>query len=170
MGFLSASGCVDVWFVINRLLDIVFLIDMALQFCVVYQQASDRAADKDAMWVTERRKIVRHYLLGWFPLDVLSIAPSVFDIIPIVEAAQQAAACGTSNVSEKLSGFRVIRAMRLIKLVRLVRASRLLSRWQARIGLSHSAITSLRIFTLVLVSAHWVRAPTARQASRPHAG
>ena len=39
------------------------------------------------------------------------------------------------GISEKLSGFRAIRALRLIKLVRLIRASRLLTRWQARIAL-----------------------------------
>jgi hypothetical protein len=43
----------------NRMLDAIFIVDMMLQFCVVYQQASERG-DGDAKWVTERRKIVKN--------------------------------------------------------------------------------------------------------------
>ena len=35
VGFLSASTTVDSWFIINRVVDVVFIIDMAFQFCVV---------------------------------------------------------------------------------------------------------------------------------------
>ena len=40
VGFLSASTTVDVWFVINRLLDVIFILDMMLQFCVVCESAT----------------------------------------------------------------------------------------------------------------------------------
>ena len=60
VGFLSASTTVDVWFVINRLLDVIFILDMALQFCVVYEQARDRSETEDARFVSERRLIVKH--------------------------------------------------------------------------------------------------------------
>ena len=101
VGFLTASTSIDAWFVINRLLDVVFILDMALQFCVVFQKASERGND-DASWVTERRKIVRHYFFGWFPLDLFSILPSVFDIIPVVSDA-------SDDSIDKLSGFRAVR-------------------------------------------------------------
>ena len=148
VGFLPASTTVDLWFVINRILDIIFIIDMSIQFCVVYQVSTDQ--DRDEAFVTERRKIVRHYLFGWFPLDLFSILPSIFDIIPLVDNDADAAAS-----AEKLSGFRAIRALRLIKLVRLIRASRLLTRWQARIGLSHASITVLRIIVFMTLACHW---------------
>lgn len=63
------------------------------RFCVVYQKvglADDYRGD-DRVWITERRKIARRYLLGWFPLDLLSIIPSVFDIVPFVIVAQSGA-------------------------------------------------------------------------------
>ena len=171
VGFLQPSTSIDGWFITNRLLDVIFLIDMALQFCVVYQQASERGSD-DVKFVTERRKIVRHYVFGWFPLDVASILPSAFDIIPLLQSSSttvDASPSGSSDLeaellAEKLSGFRAIRALRLVKLVRLIRASRLISRWQARIGFSHSAITSGRIVLMMSLSAHWYACIFALQA------
>ena len=98
--------------------------------------------------------VVRHYFFGWFPLDLFSILPSIFDIIPLVQASNAAdEASGMS--AEKLSGFRAVRALRLVKLVRLIRASRLLARWQARVGLSHSVLTLLRIIVTLVLATHW---------------
>ena len=49
VGFIAPSSTVDAWFVLNRLLDLVFVIDMALQFCVIYQQneRSEETGDDD---------------------------------------------------------------------------------------------------------------------------
>jgi len=160
VGFLPAATAVDAWFITNRLLDGIFVIDMALQFCVVYQKYTDSNSDHDAAWVTERRTIIRHYFFGWFWFDLLSIAPSIFDIVPVVLAAQGQ----DVGEIEKLSGFRAIRALRLIKLVRLIRASRLLIRWQSRVGLSHGTITMCKIVGTILVSAHWYACIIALQA------
>ena len=162
VGFLSASTTVDAWFVINRILDVIFILDMCLQFCVVYQKAQERAEGDDAAFVTERRKIVRHYLFGWFPLDLFSILPSIFDIVPLVEAGNDN--LDAAATAEKLTGFRAVRALRLIKLIRLLRASRLLARWQARIGLSHSTLTVLRIIVFMLIACHWYACIFALQA------
>ena len=160
MGFLSASVTVDVWFVLNRILDLIFILDMLLQFCVVYQSVQE-TVNGDSAWVTERRKIFRHYALGWFPLDILSILPSAFDYVPFFLSAGE----GDGAQTEKLSGFRAIRALRLIKLVRLLRASRLLSRWKARVGLSYSSSTILSIISIMCLAAHWYACILALQAT-----
>ena len=171
VGFLSASVRVDTWFVINRVLDAIFILDMALQFCVVVQVVGsngpdDSTSSRDAAWVTERRKIARHYMLGWFPLDVLSILPSAFDFLPLFLAASDSESSGTdATATEKLSGFRAIRALRLVKLVRLIRASRLLKRWEARIGLSYSSTTLLKIISTMTLAAHWMACILALQAT-----
>jgi hypothetical protein len=41
-------------------------------------------------WVSEPFAIVRHYLLGWFIIDFMSIAVAVFDIILIAVSSQSA--------------------------------------------------------------------------------
>lgn len=66
--------------------------------------------------------------------------------------------------SRVLQGFRAVRALRLVKLVRLIRASRLVARWQARIGLSHSVVTLLRIIVLMFLACHWYACVLALQA------
>ena len=104
-------------------------------------------------------------VFGWFPLDLFSILPSIFDIVPLIEASSPDNAEGSSaELAEKLSGFRAVRALRLVKLIRLIRASRMLARWQARIGLSHSAITSAKIIVMMSLSAHWYSCIFALQA------
>ena len=136
------------------------------QFCVVYQKVSapsENTAGGDSAWVTERRKIARHYLFGWFPLDVLSILPSSFDILPLLLKDDE-----SSTAAEKLTGFRAIKALKLIKLVRLMRASRLLVRWKARVGLSHSTLTIISIIALLSFAAH-LYAPDHARVSPHHA-
>ena len=71
--FHAAGG--DLNAAINRVLDAIFIVDMALQFFVVYQ-STHGSASGDSAWVTERKRIARHYLLGWFPLDLVSVLPS----------------------------------------------------------------------------------------------
>ena len=161
VGFLQASTTIDAWFVINRLIDLVFIVDMALQFFVVYE-TTHSGGSGDSAWVTERKRIARHYLFGWFPLDVISILPSAFDYIPVLVAAEGGDAVDggslgavDASTAEKLSGFRAIRALRLVKLVRLVRASRLVSRWKARIGVSYSTLTLFKIVGVMTLAAHW---------------
>ena len=106
------------------------------------------------------RTVVRHYFFGWFPLDLFSILPSIFDIIPLVQASNAADESVDAVTAEKLSGFRAVRALRLVKLVRLIRASRLLARWQARVGLSHSSLTLLRIIVTLVLATHWCKRAT----------
>ena len=80
--------------------------------------------------------IARRYIRGWLTLDVFSIFPSAFDIIPVVEAAMAAGAAdaaaaaaeGEVATGSPVKALRVVRALRLIKLVRLLRASRVLGR------------------------------------------
>ena len=162
VGFLQASTTIDAWFIINRVLDLIFVADMGLQFFVVYQ--STHIHSGDSAWVTERKRIARHYLFGWFPLDILSILPSVFDYIPLLSSSDGGTGDAVS-VTEKLTGFRAIRALRLVKLVRLVRASRLLTRWKARVGISYGMMTLVKIVAQMIIAAHWYACVLALQAT-----
>ena len=49
-------------FVVNRLVDTVFVIDVGLAFFLPYR------TKRTGMWVYEKRRIVRNYLRGWFTL------------------------------------------------------------------------------------------------------
>ena len=80
---------------------------------------SKRGGNK-LVWITSRRAIARHYMLGWFTFDVISIVPSAFDLLPIIASAA-AEQDGKGAQLARLKTLRVIRVLRLIKLIRLVR-------------------------------------------------
>jgi hypothetical protein len=163
---LGPAAWEDPWFRINRVLDVVFSIDLMLQFFIAYQAGNDFAGHT---WVTSHHKIVRHYVTSWFWLDALTVVlPCTFDIIlaseevsSTVNGTQVAKSGGLAN---NLGLLRVLRALRLIKLVRLVRASRLFQRWKSMITLEYSTQTILTCVLSTLISAHW-SAPTARRTS-----
>ena len=64
---------------------------------------------------------IHAYIIGWFTIDVLSIVPSAFDIIPVANGEDRSE---VSSGDSLLRVMRIVRAFRLVKLVRLVRASR----------------------------------------------
>ena len=69
------------WFLINRLVDLIFLIDMILQFFIMYP-LEQKTATSQIVYVTDRRKIANYYLLGWFPLDVRDTAVACIYVNP----------------------------------------------------------------------------------------
>jgi hypothetical protein len=99
---------VSALFIINRLIDTIFVTDLLLQFCLSFPIPTTEGT----VWVTEPCAIWKHYLHSWFTLDFLSCAVSAIDFM---------GSCGENN---SLRVLRVLRALRLIKLMRLVRASR----------------------------------------------
>ena len=67
----------DIWFLLNRALDVVFLLDMLLQFFLAYQ-GRDKIGGE--VWIERHTDVVRNYLTSWFPLDASTIViPAVFD-------------------------------------------------------------------------------------------
>ena len=156
----------DPWFLINRLLDVIFSFDMGLQFFVAYQQVDGKGNVK---WVEIHNDIIRHYLRTWFPLDAFTIvAPLGFDLYSafgIPESANSPSLGGDAGAAGDMSALRVLRVLRLIKLVRLVRASRLYERWKTRITLSTGMQTMLTCTLMVLIAAHWYACIMALQAS-----
>lgn len=62
-------------FLVNRGVDLIFVVDIVFSFMLVYQEAGGAEGTR---WVEDQAKIVRHYLRGWFALDVISVLPFDF--------------------------------------------------------------------------------------------
>ena len=64
VAFLPAprACCLDSLFFINRVVDLIFVLDMCLQFCLAYPNYIS-VLDGTA-WITDYRKIARNYLRG----------------------------------------------------------------------------------------------------------
>jgi len=149
----------DGWFLTNRLLDVVFFVDMVLQFFVAYQEIDGRG---NVRWIDAHDRIVHHYVTSWFPLDAFTIfVPLGFDLYSASPEMAEQSSEGTAD----MSFLRVLRVLRLIKLMRLVRASRLYERWKSFVTLSTGAMTMIQCLVMVLVTAHWYACAIALQAT-----
>ena len=129
-------------FILGRVIDAVFAIDMALQFFTMVPKVGEPGKLE-----TRHSVIVGEYLRGWFVLDLFSLGASIFDFIPLYPEAFGDAGgsvgggdggedgAGTSQTKKSpLAFLRVVRALRLVKLIRLLRASRRLKEWSVKIA------------------------------------
>lgn len=127
-------------FWINRVVDIIFVLDMLLQFCLGYAVA----AGGGKYWEFGARAIAWNYISSpWFYLDSFSIAVSAFDIF------------GGDGEASSLSALRAVRTLRLIKLVRLTRGSRVFKRWEMRISINYTYLSLGTTCATILLSCHW---------------
>ena len=140
-------------FLLNRMVDIIFILDMVLQFFLAYPTDVAGKTTKGKQWVLDQRRIARHYLLSrWFLLDFFSIATSVFDIV------------GDDSV-EGVSSLRAARTLRLIKLIRMARTSRVFKRWEMRISVNYAYLSLTRIIVSIILACHWFACIWGLQAS-----
>ena len=109
---LGLETKVDGLFVINQLVNCIFIFDIGIQFFMP-------VLDKNGQYIREHKKIAAKYMKGWFPLDVFSVLP--FDILVVADAL-------SGPDPSLLRGVRLLRVLRLVKLARILRASRIITR------------------------------------------
>ena len=123
VAFLQDNGT-DALFWVNIVLDCAFFFDMIIQFHMAFQDSSNA-------WVVRLSDIRRHYVLGWFAIDFVSICP-FWVIGRFVEGDTAEVGETTSLNGTEASGsptavlrmVRVVRLLRLLKLFRVLKASR----------------------------------------------
>ena len=150
----------DPWFLNNRFLDILFFLDLCLQFFVAFQTGNSFGGYH---WVTDHKRIVRNYLAGWFIIDSTTIfVPGGFDLYL---ASSQFDGGMDAKGGSRVSVLRALRVVRIFKLVRLVRASRVFQRWKSKINISYGTQTLLQCSFILFFSAHWYACIIALDAS-----
>jgi potassium voltage-gated channel Eag-related subfamily H protein 7 len=137
VGFLKTSF--NVLFVLNRLIDLAFFLDMVRIFFTSYYD------DDEQQWILSPRLIRRKYFRGWFAIDLVSILP--FDSVGLIL---------DSPAMNDMKVLRVIRLLRLLKLLRIMKAMRILARWEDHISISYAWISLTKFFVMVFVISHWV--------------
>ena len=148
VAFVDGSGEIDGLFIINRVVDVVFLLDLGLQFFLMYAYQGNNPTDS-VRWIHDPAKIRRQYLCGWFGLDAFSIGVSGFDFLALKSVS------GEDGGGANLKVFRMIRMARLIKLVRLVRSSRILKRFETRMAINYGTLSLIKVGVGLLISSHW---------------
>jgi hypothetical protein len=148
VGFLPppASGS-EPLFIINRIVDAVFILDMISQFFTMYEKdTTNVTTDRRATFEMRLKPIAINYLTGWFTIDIVSVLTCLFDIIPLTTGASSPRAAGT---------LRTIRVLRLVKLVRLMKASKVMAGLASRISLSNFSRTIMRLLCKLFIATHY---------------
>ena len=181
VSFLAPAAEVDFLFVLNRMMDCMFIVDMFMQFLLMFPTSS--ATLEGSKWEDDPKKIVTAYLTSWFTIDAFSIAISGLDCAPdclsprpmishahesrcvpslsrvsLVRAPSGYGVYGAEDGGTTLSKFkilRVVRVLRLVKLARLLRASRILKRWETRVAINYGALQIMKIGFALVAIAHW---------------
>ncbi len=163
VGFIEDAHCIEGLFLINRVVDFCFVMDMLLIFHLQYLD------EASGLWITNRRQIACRYLLGWFWVDVVSVVPVY--LIPIVNsnatcypfADRPDVGSGVNDdgggLSRAAQGVRTIRLLRLLKLARMFKAARVFNRLITDAVVTYFEITyavleMLKLLFLILFIAH----------------
>jgi len=153
----AAPKTTDVLFIINRMVDLIFIFDIFLQFFIMYRTTTSTFTDTvlttDAVWEYRLSRISLRYLKTWFFIDIASVGSSTFDILPAVASAPEGCAEAGASPFKLL---RLLRTLRLVKLIRLVKASRILKRLERRNTMPYSVISFVTVIFEVILSTHWI--------------
>ena len=133
--FLDEGAQVTALWMVNRIIDFCFCIDLILSFFLAFQ----RPASWGGYFVVNQRSIAWHYLSGWFIIDFVSVLPIWLVTLDYGNpwAYSLASSLIDANASSSVSAGedvsiatlpRIVRLMRLVKLARVLKASRVLQR------------------------------------------
>ena len=126
----------------NRVVDLIFVTEMVQTFFLPFKDSND-----GNRWVRRHRDIVRHYLRGWFVVDLVSLLP-----YGLLGRALE------SSQVEQLQGIRVIRLLRLLKLTRMARLSRIAAvfeKWEMEVAVPYAKLALIKYASTVLLAMHW---------------
>ncbi|OQR95095.1 voltage-gated ion channel superfamily [Achlya hypogyna] len=129
----------DYMFAINRAVDMCFLFDMVMRFFLMYRD------EWSNVWIAQPALIVRHYLKGWFVVDLVSVVP--FDLINFF--------VGSATV-QKLRLMRVLRLLRLMKIIRVIQGTDMFTRWEAKMSMNYATLALAKFGFIVLMISHWI--------------
>lgn len=146
----------DPLFLINRVVDFIFFVDMVLNF-VRMVEVGDTYHD-EIHWLRDFRSIAITYAKGWFIVDLVSVSASALDFLSLFDSESD-----NSNVG-RLKVLRTVRVFRLIKLARLLRASVTVKRLLTRISVNYAMLSVAKTWVTQLVLAHWISCVWALQA------
>jgi hypothetical protein len=132
----------DMLFVCNRVVDIIFTVDLIVNFRMMFYNEQEMKLVKD------RKLIAKHYIHSWFVIDFLSVIPGYADWFTV--GREQSADSAAMKVGE------ILRLFRLIKMGRMLKASRIIDRWLTMVNITSTGITVLRNTMLAIVSTHWM--------------
>lgn len=115
-----ASG----WWNFDLITDLMFMLDLIMTFNVAIVENNTNKL------ILSRKRIAKHYLTGWFWLDLAASIP--FDLLLTLAAtgtlkasSNESAGAGVGSATSLLKGFKLPRLLRLLKVMRIMRLVKL---------------------------------------------
>ena len=135
----------DALFVCNQIINLVFWIDLFMQFCIPIKNK------KDGRTIRSHQRIAWVYATSWFPVDLLSVLPiDVFDVAGVFTRN----ATSRSN-RQFVRIMRLLRLFKLLKLLRILRVSRVFSRLETRFALTYTTNEAVKYLLVISIALHW---------------
>ena len=185
VGFLQEGLYITPLFVINRIIDAIFMVDIVLTFHLGYQAPLEQGGH----WVLNKRTITVRYLgldhqpfvlSGWFWIDFVSVLPFWVISLDYSHPFGDSSAClekmaarrganitqalcddlSNTNVLRSTVLFRVVKLLRMLKLARVLKASKVLERHLLDVVTNQwewtfAVLNLVRLTILLSVYAHW---------------
>lgn len=166
VAFVDGGQYITELWLINRIVDLCFVLDIFLTFNLAFQEP----ADKGGQWIFNKRTIAINYIKSWFLIDFLSVLPfwtitldysdpwglQVANTTSLVDTS----GVQTSTISRGAVLLRVVKLLRMLKLARVLKASRVMSRvlldvvtnkWEW----TFAVIKMIKLFVFLCLYAHW---------------
>jgi CRP-like cAMP-binding protein len=137
IAFLKVS--INVLFIINRTVDVVFCTDIFINLRLAYFDPQERK------FIIDPVVIRRHYFRSWFLLDSISTIP--YDIFDVVETG--------ASLSD-LKVLRILKLVKLTKLFRMIKASRSMKAVQETLDLTNESMNFFSKVIYFLLTIHWI--------------
>ena len=160
VAFLDEGRYITPLWIINRVVDTCFTVDVVITFNLAYQATPGQGGH----WVMNKKFIALHYLQGWFTIDIISIVPFYLITLdwsdPLNQQTDDAAGTGRVAQLRATSLVRIIKLLRMIKLARLLKASRVIQRNFLDVVMNKwewtfAVIKMIKLVVLLLVFAHF---------------
>mmetsp|Transcript_15275 Transcript_15275/g.29457 ORF Transcript_15275/g.29457 Transcript_15275/m.29457 type:complete len:1182 (+) Transcript_15275:78-3623(+) len=135
IGFLKPE--INLYMVLNRLLDLLFLMDFILQFNIAVTNRYGRL-------MKDRPSIREAYFKSWFLIDLVSTVP--WDVISMVESITEASG----------PTLRFLRMLRLFKMLRLLRGNRVFARFESSFAVDYSMLRLFSLMATLCLLCHWI--------------
>ncbi|KAL7490438.1 hypothetical protein ACHAWT_000029, partial [Skeletonema menzelii] len=133
-------------FIFESVIDIIFLIDICLNFVTTYR---DRSQD---ILIANPKQIALHYLRGYFFIDLIATIPFGY----ILTSSSFAVANKLGKLSRLPKLIKFVRAARLLKLLRVYRLHSFIVKIEVEYNIHHGYSRMIKIVTLILLVTHMV--------------
>ena len=131
------------WFV-ELITDIVFMADIALTFCTPIVTHSGHIERNKAF-------ISRHYMHGWFIIDLLAVLPISYIALIFSTASSP---CSDDGVGASTRLFKVLRLIRLAKLLRLAKLREVIRMMVSDLDALEDSFKYVKIFVAMIAIAY----------------